>query len=217
MSVTLILFCKKPAVGVGKQRLAASLGKSAALRIAAALHECALAQLRQWPGPKVVAVADPGDLADYHCRYPDIDRVLAQPQGNLGVRINGIDQQLRRAGMTCGIVIGSDTPEQTPAMLARAAAALEARDVVLAPASDGGVSLMASRRPWPELEALPWSTALLGEALARCCTGAGLELGWCEPCADVDRLQDLRRLKRTLADDCRPEQRALHQLLEELI
>lgn len=217
MSVTLILFCKKPAPGVGKQRLARALGSDAALRIASRLHDCALAQLCQWPEPKVLAVADGRDLDWYREAFPQLDRVLVQSPGNLGQRINAVDRILRREGHRQQIIIGSDTPEQTPRMLEAAAAALAAVDVYLAPAEDGGVSLMATREPWPELATLPWSTGRLGDRLARCCTAAGLDVGWGEPCADVDQVSDLHRLRRTLAQDRRPEQRVLHQLIEELV
>jgi len=217
MSVTLILFCKKPAPGVGKQRLADALGTQSAFRIASRLHDCALTQLRQWPGPKVLATAVAADVDSYRRRYPDIDRVLAQPAGNLGERIADVVRMLQSEGHDRHIIIGSDTPEQTPEQLEEAATGLEHHDIVLAPAADGGVSLMAARRGWPDLGALPWSTAELGAALAHSCVDAGLDVGWGSPCADVDRPSDLERLKRSLTGDRRAAQRALHALLEELI
>ncbi|NVK44596.1 MAG: DUF2064 domain-containing protein [Oceanospirillaceae bacterium] len=217
MSVTLILFCKKPAPGIGKQRLAETLGTNAALRIASLLHDCALEQLRLWRGPKVLATAVAADVDGYRQCYPDIDRVLAQPAGSLGERINHIDRIMRSEGHERQIIIGSDTPEQTPARLEEAASGLERHDIFLAPATDGGVSLMATRRGWPDLGPLPWSTGELGEALARSCADSGLDVGWGHACPDVDLPSDLVRLKRSLAADRRPAQRALHALLQELI
>ncbi|MFC6673466.1 DUF2064 domain-containing protein [Marinobacterium aestuariivivens] len=108
-------------------------------------------------------------------------------------------------------------PEQTPEMLLEAAALLRRQDVVLSPAEDGGVTLMASRCPWPDLADLPWSTPELGRALAERCTGAGLEVGTMTPCADVDEWADLERLRTTLATDLREPQQALHKLIRELL
>ncbi|MFC6673467.1 hypothetical protein [Marinobacterium aestuariivivens] len=101
MAVTLVLFCKKPGPGIGKQRLARALGADTAWRIAELLHRCALEQLRSWPGPKVLATADRADLDGYRNAFPWIDRLLVQPPGNLGLRINRIDRMLR-AGVAGG-------------------------------------------------------------------------------------------------------------------
>ncbi len=217
MDVTLILFCKRPRPGIGKQRLARSLGQDAAYRIAELLHGCALAQLASWPGHSVVAAADASDCDWYRDQHPWIEAIVAQRGENLGQRINRLDRVLRAAGHQQQIIIGSDMPEQTPQQLLHAAELLERYDVVLSAADDGGVTLMAARKPWPDLSHLPWSSGQLGEALVNACEREGLAVGWVEPCADVDLVHDLRRLTGTLANDSRAPQQALCKLIQEII
>jgi hypothetical protein len=215
--MTLILFCKRPQPGIGKQRLAAVLGQMAAFRIAELLHQCALAQLASWPGRTVLATFDSADCPWYRQQLPWIERVVAQQQGNLGLRINALDLQLRAQGHERLIIIGSDMPEQTPQQLLDAGERLNDYDIVLSGAADGGVTLMAARVPWPDLSALPWSTDRLGQALVECCEQAGLRVGWVDACDDVDLMEDLYRIRDSLAADVRAPQQTLRKLIQELI
>lgn len=215
--MTLILFCKRPRPGVGKQRLVPALGSHGAFRIAELLHQCALAQLASWPRTRVVACADTDDCDAYRNAYPWIERVVAQQGGNLGERINRVDSILRAEGHERQLIIGSDMPEQSPELVRAASSLLDRHDVVLSAATDGGVTLMAARQPWPDLEGLPWSTPQLGEALVECCEQAGYSVGWVAPCDDVDTIEDLRRLQTSLASDTRAPQQALRTLIQELI
>lgn len=217
VGMTLILFCKRPRLGIGKQRLARVLGQQGAFRIADMLHQCALAQLASWPGRSVIACADAADCDSYQAEHPWLDTVIAQQGDNLGQRINHVERQLRAAGHERLIIIGSDMPEQTPDQLLAAAEKLAQHDIVLSGATDGGVTLMAAAVAWPDLDALPWSTPELGQALVQCCEQAGLSVGWVTPCDDVDLVADLRRLRASLVDDPRAPQQALRKLIQELV
>src|SRR5512134_154575 len=99
----LVLVCKRPAVGIGKQRLAASIGGEAANRIAEALLACALEDAGAWPGPVIIAPADPADHAWASALLPLARvrlkiRVELQAEGNLGQRLNALDHKLRGSG-----------------------------------------------------------------------------------------------------------------------
>lgn len=209
---TLVLVFKRPRPGHGKQRLAAGLGAEAACELAGLLLECALEDLAAWPGPVVLAPDDPADT-DWAARRLPRAQVLAQGPGNLGERLAALDHSLRDAGHRQLIYLGSDSPGLGAGQLAAAARALAAHDVVLAPASDGGVVLMAARRPWPVLADLPWSTARLGAVLAARCREAGSTLAWSEGGSDVDTVADLAALADSLVGDLRPARRRLGQWL----
>ena len=140
-------------------------------------------------------------------------RVVPQENGNLGARLNYLDQALRRDGPARLLYIGSDAPLLDYAYYARARIALDHADVVLGPAEDGGVALMGARVPWPELDDLPWSTADLGEALHRRCRARGLHVRELAVQYDVDELAQLPRLYRDLARDPRPARSALRHWL----
>jgi glycosyltransferase A (GT-A) superfamily protein (DUF2064 family) len=220
IKAALVLVCKRPGLGIGKQRLAASLGREAANRVAEALLACALEDARVWPGTVVIAPAHPEDhvwaealLAGVHSEV----RIEPQAEGNLGQRLNALDCKLRTAGLEKLVYIGSDAPALSAADYAAASEALEHHDSVLVPSSDGGVVLMASRRQWPPLGDLPWSTPCLGMALADCCRGVGQSLAILTHGFDVDEKDDLARLITSLSHDARPARRALHELAGHLV
>ncbi|GAB3486041.1 TIGR04282 family arsenosugar biosynthesis glycosyltransferase [Azotobacter salinestris] len=209
---TLVLVCKRPAIGHGKQRLAARIGAEAALRIAEWLLDCALEDLGNWPGATVIA-PDQRVHRDWASALAPQALCLPQGSGNLGERLNALDHTLRAAGHRRLVFIGSDAPALRPEHYQRVRIALREADTVLISASDGGVVLMASNRPWPDLTELPWSTADLGQALADACREAGHSVALCGESFDIDEQADLTRALGELADDPRPaRRRLLHSL-----
>ncbi len=212
-TTTLVVFCRRPALGVGKRRLAVDLGDAATLELAEHLLAAALEDAAGWPGEVVLAPADGGDvewaegLLDRPCR------VIPQPDGNLGQRIAEVDRAVRAGGVEQVVFIGSDAPLLRPDDLGAAREALDRFDVVLGPAEDGGVTLMGSRRPWPRLSELPWSTGELAAALGATCHDAGLTVTRVRGRADVDAVSDLSRLYCGLAGDERPARRGLRAWL----
>lgn len=217
IETTLILFCKRPAPGFGKQRLAAEIGTDAAFKIAKALLGCALEDLQRWPGPVVVAPSCAGEIGWAETLLSREYEVIPQTAGNLGKRIESIDCMLRQRGQYRQIVIGSDAPELSLDLLAAADGLLDQVDVVFSSAEDGGVSLMGTRNGWPALEVMPWSTETLGRALVAGCEQNQQSVAWTEACSDVDRLMDLERIHRTLQADERTARRALLQVVERVL
>lgn len=213
--LALVLVCKRPTLGVAKQRLAASLGQEGARRIAEALLACALEDAREWPGPVVIAPAHASDFAWAASLLPQLQgkiNIVPQTEGNLGQRLNAVDRSLRERGLEQLIYIGSDAPALVAVDYAAAREALLNHDTVLKPAADGGVVLMGSRRSWPALDALPWSTLHLGSALADCCQTAGQSLAMLAQSFDVDEEQDMLHLITALKTDQRPARQALYRL-----
>ena len=214
--VTLVAFCRRPAPGVGKRRLASALGEAATFTICQALLATTLEDLAAWPGPRVVSPADPADAAWARALPVHLVDVVPQPDGNLGERLGTVDRLLRRRGHARILYIGSDAPVLATADYEQAARALSTHDVVLAPARDGGVTCMGSRGAWPDLAALPWSGDRLHAALQSLCESAGLTVHNLAPGYDVDVPADLQRLCIDLADDARPARRALYRALGSL-
>ncbi|WP_271270360.1 TIGR04282 family arsenosugar biosynthesis glycosyltransferase [Aliamphritea hakodatensis] len=217
--ISLVIFCKRPAPGQGKQRLAASVGRTAAFQVAEALLDCVLEDAAQWPGTVVLSPASESDAEWAAGQAGGNYKVVPQSEGNLGERILAVDAQLRDEGHHRIVYIGSDAPEHNQEVYERLAVLMSDHDVVLTPAGDGGVTAMGSAVGWGELETLPWSTDQLGMALKRQSESAGLSVGCTPVCYDVDQLSDLQRLQKTLRDDPRPARQTLlritGQLLEE--
>ena len=60
------------------------------------------------------------------------------------------------------IVVGTDVPDISADILARASDLLEMHDVVYGPVEDGGYYLVGMRTPQPALfEGIPWSTSVV--------------------------------------------------------
>ncbi len=209
--ICLVLFCRRPAPGEGKQRLAAGIGRETAAAAAELLLAAAVEDLNDWPGPVAVAPARDSDHEWASTLLARPGEILGQGNGNLGARLNAVDRELRRRGAQRLIFIGSDAPELSPGDYAAARAALDTADVVIGPALDGGVTLMGANAPWPALDALPWSTNQLGTALATLCKQHGRRVDHLEPGADVDVAADLERAGQALGSDTRPARQRLVQ------
>lgn len=211
----LVLVCKRPAPGVGKQRLAARLGPEIAYQIAESLLACTLEDVIAWPGRVVIAPADAQDCAWAANLFKQTQtevQVLPQTGGNLGQRLNALDHALRAHGLNQLIYIGSDAPDIDLADFATVSKMLSDFDSVLKPTLDGGVSIMASRKPWPDLTDLPWSTSRLGDRLSMLCQQSGHSVASLSEGFDVDELEDLSYLVMKLAQDQRSARQSLCEL-----
>ena len=209
---TLVIFCKRPALYQGKQRLAKTIGAAQALLFAQAFLACTLEDARAWPGPVVLSPASVDDH-DWAATLWLGAEVMAQPDGGLGDRLLTIDQQLRDQGHQQIIFMGTDAPMLSPAHFEQARRALDDHDIILSPALDGGVTLMGARRSWPQMADLPWSTDRLGYALEQLCQAQGYPVKNIRPSYDIDVAEDMPRLWRDLSTDPRPARRALYDQL----
>lgn len=213
----LVIFCKRPLPGQGKQRIAATLGKASAFQVAQALLGCALEDAEQWPGTVVLS---PGNDADKGWAESLLEReclVVPQCEGNLGEKLNFVDHQLRIQGYRQLLFIGTDAPEHTPEHYLSLLALFHQGDMIFTPADDGGVTAMGCSQPWPSLKGLPWSTDQLGQSLADCCKLKGFQVAFSSPCYDVDQEADLKRLLNSLQNDTRPARQHLLKTIKELL
>ncbi len=215
-TVTLVVFCRRPALGFGKRRLARELGETTTLKISELLLATTLEDAASWPGGRIIAPAEPSDEGWARSLPVAFDAVVLQPSGNLGDRLAGVDQVLRGQGHTQLLYIGSDAPVLRPADYQAARASLATHDVVLGPALDGGVTCLGSRQPWPSLTNLPWGSGQLHDALQSACQRSGMTVQNLEPRYDIDVPADLGRLCADLATDRRPARRALYQSVRSL-
>jgi len=198
MSRRLLVFAKAPVPGRVKTRLARHLGGRAAARIYRGL-------LAQTVAMAVRAGVAPVELWVSPGRHPALDALARrhglvqriQPCGDLGRRMDRASRRVLREGGPV-VIIGGDCTGLTAGHLAAAFGALEARrDVVLAPAPDGGYTLLGLARPAPTLfRAMPWGGAGVLRETRRRVRRAGLDAALLAPADDVDDLADLRRHRR---------------------
>ena len=215
----LALVFRRPREHHGKRRLAASLEERAVAELCRLMLNCALEDLRAWRGTAVLA-PECGRDVDWARSLPAMRpdgrapvKVLAQGDGNLGMRLERLDGALDAMRFRRRIYIGSDAPALKPRHYRRVAAGLAAHDAVLAAARDGGVTIMATRRGWPALAGLPWGSPGLAHALAAACRRTGRTVLRIPGGFDVDRHPDFAVLGRALRGDARPARRELHRWL----
>lgn len=206
---TLVIFCKRPLVGQGKQRLATTIGKPMAFELAKRMLDCAIEDANNWQGDVVLAISSDIDVEWAKTLMQRDYSVIPQPDGNLGQRINQLDKSLRVLGHDSLIFIGTDAPILNNNDYQAITLSLQHNDCAFSPATDGGVTMMANNRPWPDLTHLSWSTSSLGQELFGLCEQHNWSRGFIRETYDIDLDVDLRKIKIELEHDNRPARQAL--------
>jgi rSAM/selenodomain-associated transferase 1 len=194
--VAIAVLAKAPLPGLAKTRLIPALGADGA----AALQEKLILRSVETAsgaatGPVTVwATPDARHAVFDHVTSRFAVRIAHQPEGDLGVRMLAAF-----AAQSPALVIGTDCPLLTKQHLQDAAAALrQGLDATVIPAEDGGYVLIGLRRPEPRLfDAMAWSTdTVMAETRARM-TRLGLASREFAPLWDVDRPEDVIRMRTT--------------------
>jgi len=137
---------------------------------------------------------EPGEALEEMRAWLPGTRLLAQCGPDLGARMADAFARAFARGASRVALVGTDTPGVTRETAALALSALDAADVVVGPAEDGGYYLVALRAPPPaHVSGNEWSTpCVLDETRARA-AAAGLAVREIAPLGDLDTLDDLRR------------------------
>ena len=192
----IIIYAKAPIPGEVKTRMMPALDATTAAMLHSALVERALTTACATPFD-VVLCAAPDDSHPFFIECAedfDIELDVQLPNANLGARmLASLNDALQSWSQV--LLIGADCPAFTTAHLRAAMTQLDAHDIVLTPADDGGYVLIgASRTASTMFDDIEWGTenVLVAQraALARCALSfAEMPTLW-----DVDRPQDLQRL-----------------------
>lgn len=199
--VTVAILSKAPLPGLSKTRLIPRLGADGA------------AALQRWLLQRAVAtavIADVGPVVLWctpDIRHPDFQRcrtfgpvsLRLQPVGDLGLRMfTAIAESPSRAGT---LVIGTDCPMLTPALLQRAASTLSKRDTVVVPAEDGGYVLIGMREASESVfGGIDWGTDRVMRQTRRMLDISGRQWSELDTLWDVDRPADFERLLAMFPD-----------------
>ena len=129
-----------------------------------------------------------------------------QGEGDLGARLWRAAEAAAAAGVERLVLVGADSPLLPLPVLEDAFAALTEHEAVIAPAEDGGfvlLGLSVGRLPTSAISSLfravPWGSAGVLAAILRNAAAAGLDLLRIPGSRDVDRPEDLTRLREELA------------------
>lgn len=208
----LAVFAKEPRTGEVKTRLQPLLGAAKALALHETLIRYVFGNLQRTslcPAEFWVAVSPtsidnkPHEVFLSICNIKDIH---FQNGADLGARMQyAVEHALRRADSV--ILVGADCPSVDAAYLQQALTLLKSgKPVVIGPADDGGYVLLGLRRKpdQPTIDAnvydalfgaVPWGTERVVAVTRERLAYAGIE--WAELAMrwDVDRPEDLARLK----------------------
>lgn len=140
MMRTVLIFTKPPRIGLSKTRLAATMGKATARRIA---HFTMTRTLRAACNPRwctELYVAPDAALDDQlGGLWPAHLQRASQGRGDLGARLQRGYEQVSQGKV---VFLGTDTPDISPAHIWQAFRLLDRNSAVFGPANDGGFWLL---------------------------------------------------------------------------
>ncbi|HBT94678.1 MAG TPA: hypothetical protein DEB24_00500 [Coriobacteriia bacterium] len=214
----LILFTRLPIAGQTKTRMTPALSPESC----AELQWSLLADLSATLGGTGDITGESGTAVSYDlftCYTPDgypakLERLhamfeaagfFAQVEGDLGTRMRSAFAQVFDAGYDHCLLLGSDIPSITAADIDEAWSELESSEVVMGPCDDGGFWLVGLKTPFDELFADGrYGTDDVMERARNICETEARSLALIVQKADLDTVDDLRRLKPTITKEHSP-------------
>lgn len=185
MTGTLVVIAKAPRPGHSKTRLCPPCTPEQAAGLARAALEDTLAAVLATPCARRVLVLD-GPVGPW---LPGGFDVLPQRPGGLEARLAGAFEDVGGPAF----LVGMDTPQVTPRLLARGLRALATHDAVLGLAPDGGYWAIGLRTPDPAVfDGIPMSASDTGARQGERLDRLGLRVADLPALRDVDLAADAR-------------------------
>lgn len=202
----LVIVARTPRLGEVKTRLAAALGPAATLQLYRAFltdlamrfapaRDCAL----HWaytPGAGDFAT-ELAQLVPGMC----VGTCFPQRGSDFAQRLHQVFRETTTRAFARTIVISSDSPQVSSALISQARQALDTHDVVLGPAEDGGYYLIAMREPYDLFTGIPMSTDQVLRLTIAQAQKLSLSVHLLDTLFDIDELADFLRLARLLQAD----------------
>lgn len=191
MTPEIAIFARWPEPGKAKTRLIPALGAEGAAKLYARLLELTVREARASGLPFHLRITgdDPARFRDW--LGDDLD-VRDQGIGDLGEKLARVP--------TPGLMIGSDCPGLTAALLREAADALATHEAVIGPADDGGYWLLGLRNPCRDLFTdMAWSTPQVFPETMRRLDALGIVPHILPELTDIDTGDDLEAWPELLA------------------
>jgi len=195
----LILFARYPVPGQAKTRLIPALGPEGAARLHRRLAEHAAGVARAAGanrGAGVTVCFTGAARREFRSWLGSDFAYVAQPAGDLGVRLRQACASAFRGRAQRVVVFGADVPELSADLLHQALAGLREHDVVLGPAADGGYYLIGMKCDRPELFAgIDWGTGRVCDQTRAVIGRRGLSVTELPTLSDVDLPEDVSALR----------------------
>ena len=191
----LLLFTRCPRPGEAKTRLIPALGPQGAADLMQRLTAHTLARVQAFAvahGVCLTVYFAGGSRGEMQDRFGPRFCYRPQNAGDLGARMLAALKDSLAAGQRPVVIIGSDCPALSPAILEAAMARLQDHDLVLGPAVDGGYYLIGLKDYHPQLFMdIPWGTAQVLAQTLQAAQQSGLSTALLPILRDIDRPEDL--------------------------
>jgi rSAM/selenodomain-associated transferase 1 len=193
----LAVLTRAPSSG-GKTRLFASLGAPPDVGLLTALLLDTL-DGGTVPGVRRVVAVTPASACDEVRTIVGDAEVISQPDGELGVRMRTTMAACFAGGAPAVVLVGSDLPHITPAVIAEACARVmrEPQTLVLGPAIDGGYYLIGARRVPDTFSGITWGSPDVLAQTQRAAVADGYRVYLLPTMTDVDNADALRDAARS--------------------
>jgi rSAM/selenodomain-associated transferase 1 len=202
----IIIFTRFPVPGLTKTRLIPALGPEGACRLQRELTEKVVAQVQQLKKnyPLMMEIHFSGGSRKLMAEWLGRDFAYVIQEGDhLGARMGLAFRKAFRKGWERVVLIGSDVPDLTPAILRESFERLATYDLVLGPARDGGYYLIGLKANRPDLFGNPmvWDTEEVLKNTLITAERLGMKTALLTMLRDVDRPEDLTENIRLKPDD----------------
>jgi rSAM/selenodomain-associated transferase 1 len=193
---SILLFIKSPEPGKVKSRLASAIGEESALDIYRAFVLDIVGTLKK--GNRSITIAFYSEDAEAVVNWLGKDLVYIPQKGkDLGARMRNAFHDVLSQGHEKAVLVGSDIPDLPFEIIDEAFSALEEKDAVIGPASDGGYFLIGFKKDTflPDIfHGIAWSTDSVYRETMKVFERAGHRVHILPEWRDVDTLDDLRSL-----------------------
>ena len=196
----LAVFTRYPVPGETKTRLAPALGFQGAADLQRKMTENIVCFLKQLQGnfDLVVEIRYEGGDANLMKRWLGDGFIYKQQgEGDLGFRMKGFFKDAFAKGSDMAVVVGSDIPGITDAVIKNAFHILSRCDMVLGPAKDGGYYLIGLRRDLLSktfqhfFEHITWGTDTVLHQTVNIAKNLGVGLFLMQVMEDIDKPEDM--------------------------
>lgn len=195
----ILIFARYPVPGRAKTRLIPALGAKKAAQLHRRMTEHAVTVARttrkaaEAEAAVDITVCYTGSSQKSFRAWLGTDlHYVPQSSGSLGGRMQTAFRMAFKGGCASALLVGSDVPGITPAILLQALDGLTHKDMALGPAADGGYYLIGMKVLHPSLfEAKDWGTDRVYAQTQQSIRDGGLMCADLPVLGDVDRPEDL--------------------------
>jgi rSAM/selenodomain-associated transferase 2/rSAM/selenodomain-associated transferase 1 len=188
----LIVFTRYPEPGNTKTRLIPALGTQGAADLQREMTEATIQTASALDSTRITVAYEGGDSAKMAEWLGENVNLVSQEGRDLGEKMSNAFRHSFANGEDRAVIIGTDCPGLTVAIMERAFASLADNDLVIGPATDGGYYLIGLAQETPALfSGVSWGTERVFAQTREIAKSHGLQLATLPQLTDIDRPEDL--------------------------